>query len=266
MKLLFSLIGMTLLLLSINTVAAESERKENSNGQESNADVENAPDSTRRGIQPSGLVPIFPTNVVCTTIASPYASPARYDGSQRPRTRFGGLHGGIDLSLAEATPLLAIAASKVIAFGIGGQAEGIYIWLQHPPKDTGLPFWVYSKYQHLLEMPTHAIGDLLKAGDTVGLSGRTGTVGGHYGPQGYAHLHLTTFAGANDRYEREGSRIVAEAARMIDPLAMFAQGLTRIEDIERLPGNRKQVEISYVAKDGTIHPVASRTVWPVACK
>lgn len=216
-------------------------------------------------IQPSGLVPIFPKDATCTTIASPYASSTRYDGSPRPYDRFGGLHGGIDLTLDVATPVLAIASGKVIASGVGAQAEGIYIWLQHAPKDTGLPFWVYSKYQHLNELPKHAIGDFLKAGDAVGLSGQTGTVGRHYAA-GYAHLHLTTFAGPSDRYEKVGSRIVAEAAQMIDPIAIFAQGLTKIDDIEQLPGNQKDVRVSYVAKDGSIHPADSRTVWPVACK
>ena len=53
---------------------------------------------------------------------------------------------------------------------------------------------------------------------------------------------------------------------MIDPIAIFAQGLTKTEDIEQLPDSRKQVAISYIAKDGSIQPPDSRTVWPVACK
>jgi murein DD-endopeptidase MepM/ murein hydrolase activator NlpD len=266
MKLLVVLIGIAVLLFGTSSVVAESERKGKDRSRELTADADKPQGSMRRGIQSSGLVPIFPKEATCTTIASPYASSARYDGSPRPRSRFGGLHGGIDLTLDEATPLLAIASGKVIASGVGGQAEGIYIWLQHAPKDTELPFWVYSKYQHLAELPKHATGDFLKAGDVVGLSGKTGTVGGHYGYHGYAHLHLTTFAGPSDRYEKEGSRIVAEAARMIDPIAIFARGLTKIDDIEQLPDRQKKVMVSYVAKDGSIHPADSRTVWPVACK
>ncbi len=266
MKLHIGLIGIVLLLFGTSAVDAESERRGKDRGRELPADLDKSQGGTRRGIQPSGLVPIFPKDARCTTIASPYASSTRYDGSQRPHTRFGSLHGGIDLTLDEGTPLLAIASGKVIAAGTGGQAEGIYIWLQHAPKDTGLPFWVYSKYQHLSELPKHAVGDFLKAGDAVGLSGKTGTVGGHYGYQGYAHLHLTTFAGLSDRNENEGSRIVAEGARMIDPIAIFAQGLTKIDDIEQLPDDKKKVGVSYVAKDGSLHPAGSRTVWPVACK
>jgi len=51
----------------------------------------------------------------------------------------------------EGTPLLAIAAGEVIASGEGGRLEGFFIWLRHSPDDTDLPFWTYSKYQHLLK-------------------------------------------------------------------------------------------------------------------
>lgn len=255
-----------LLLFGTSCVQAASGQKGNGGEHEQSADVDLAQGKVRRGIQPSGLVPIFANDARCTAIASPYASPARYDGSPRPQTRFGGLHGGIDLTLDEQTPLLAIASGKVIASGVGGRAEGIYVWLQHAPKDTGLAFWVYSKYQHLFALPTLAIGDFLKAGDVLGLSGRTGTVGGHYGSSGYAHLHLTTFAGSSDQYKQDGSRIIAEGARMIDPIAVFLQDLTSLDDIELLPANRKNVGINYVAADGAIRPAGSRAVWPVACK
>jgi len=266
MKAIVALIGTALILFGVSTVHARSGQKGMGVEAEHAAAADSTQGKVRRGIQPSGLVPNFANEARCTAIASPYASPTRYDGSSRPQTRFGGLHGGIDLTLDEGTPLLAIAAGKVIASGAGGQAEGIYVWLQHAPKDSGLPFWIYSKYQHLSALPTLAIGAYLKAGDVVGLSGSTGTAGGHYGASGYAHLHLTTFAGSSDQYQRDGSRIVAEEARMIDPLAVFIQGLTTLDDIEVLSENRKNVRISHVAADGAIRPAGSRTVWPVICK
>lgn len=257
MKVIVALIGTALILLGASSVGAEPEQA---------VEADSTPGKVRRGIQPSGLVPSFANDTKCTAIASPYASPTRYDGSSRPQARFGGLHGGIDLTLDEGTPLLAIASGKVIASGAGGRAEGIYIWLQHAPKDTGLPFWVYSKYQHLSALPTLTIGDYLKAGNVVGLSGKTGTTNGHYGASGYAHLHLTTFAGSSDQYHQDGSRIIAEGARIIDPLAVFLQGLTNLDDIEALSENQKNVKISHVAADGAIRPAGSRTVWPVTCK
>ncbi len=211
-------------------------------------------------------MPIFPADATCVTVASPFGSPTRYDGSLRQRGRFGGLHGGIDLTLDESTPLLAIAAGKVIASGVGGLLEGIYIWLQHAPKDTGLPFWVYSKYQHLSDLPKHVSGDVVKMGEVVGLSGSTGTMGRHYGTRGYSHLHLTTLAGPSDRYQYDGSRIVAEGTRMVDPIAVFVRDLASVNEIEQLPDNRRNVRIPYVAADGSVRPPGSSTVWPVACK
>lgn len=263
---LIGLIGLVLLLSGLGAANAQSERRGKGSEREPSADADSPPAGARRGIQGSGLTAIFPQDAACTPIASPYASATRYDGSPRPHTRFGGLHGGIDITLEEATPLLAIAAGKVIASGVGGQAEGIYVWLQHAPKDTGLPFWLYSKYQHLSQLPAHAIGAVVKAGDVVASSGSSGTAGGHYGSRGYAHLHLTTFAVASERFEREGTRIVAEGARMVDPLVIFTEGLTKLDDIDQLADEHKKPRISYVARDGSMHPAESRTVWPVACK
>lgn len=97
-----------------------------------------------KGIRPSGLVASFAAQANCPPIASPFGSATRHDGSTRPAFRFGGLHGGIDLSLDEGTPLQAIAAGTIVNVGIGGAFEGIHLWLQHAPEDTGLPFWLYS--------------------------------------------------------------------------------------------------------------------------
>lgn len=53
---------------------------------------------------------------------------------------------------------------------------------------------------------------------------------------------------------------------MVDPFVIFTTGLTSVDDIEQLADEHKKLRISYVAKDGSIHPAESRTVWPVACK
>ncbi|MBI4192760.1 MAG: M23 family metallopeptidase [Betaproteobacteria bacterium] len=219
----------------------------------------------RGSIRPSGLVPSFPGGATCPAIASPFGSATRYDGSRRPASRYGGLHGGIDLTLDEGTPLRAIAAGRIISVGTGGQAEGIYLWLQHAPADSGLPFWVYSKYQHLLEVPRHGVGEAVQVGQVVGLSGKTGTTGGHYGAAGYPHLHLTTFAGRSDRYEHQGSRILAQGARFLDPVAIYVRDLNDLDEVERLSDDRKKVPIPYFAENGSIHPAGSRVVWPVSC-
>ena len=220
----------------------------------------------RTRIRASGIVAAMPREASCLAIASPFGSPTRYDGSQRPMDRFGGVHGGIDITLHEGTPLLAIASGTVVHLGAGGLAEGNYLWLQHAPEQTQLPFWVYAKYQHLAEVPALAVGAKVRAGEVVARSGSSGTVGPHYGPRGYAHLHLSTFASWSGNFERQGSRVVADAPRLFDPVAIYVRGLNDLDGIERMSPEQKNIPIPYVAESGAIVPADSAVVWPVGCK
>lgn len=224
-----------------------------------------APDESRMVIRPSGLVPVFATGVTCPDVASAFGAITRYDGSRRPMDRFGGLHGGIDITLEEGTPLRAIAAGKVVSAGAGGVFTGNFLWLRHAPDDTGLPFWLYAKYQHFQDESTLGAGRTVKAGEIVGRSGKTGTQGKHYGATGYPHLHLTTFAGPSGTYELRDSSVQSPGAKIVDPVAIYVPGLRDVDDVERLPKDQKNVAIPYVAEDGSVHPAGARVVWPIAC-
>lgn len=206
---------------------------------------------------PSGLQPLFPEQVRCPEIASPFGSRTRYDGSTRPNWAFGGYHGGIDISLAEGTPLLALAAGTVVGKGEGGMLEGIYLWLRHAPEDTGLAYWVYSKYQHLESAPELDVGAKVAMGQVVARSGRTGTVGKHYGTAGYPHLHLTTRKSSSGE-ESVDTRGVKPGFVLFDPLAIYQEA----------GGNTSAngVPIPYASTDGKVTPPGTRVVWPVACR
>ena len=220
-------------------------------------------------IRATGLRPQFPDGVECTIIASPYGSPTRYDGSLRRDDRNAGLHGGMDLTLDAGTPLLAIAAGEVIAKGEGGRLEGIYLWLRHAPADTGRPFWVFSKYQHLSVLPTLNLGDRVGVGQVVALSGGSGTAGGHYGGAGYPHLHLTTTYGPNGEFRKMGmygSMIKGQDAAIGDPLILYLQDIDDIEAAHSLPEGRKNVRVAVVDDAGSVHPAPGKTVWPTACR
>ena len=220
-------------------------------------------------IMASGLSVAFDESQACPPIASPFASPTRYDNSRRPMDRFGGLHGGIDLSLKEGTPLLAVADGEAIATGEGGQMEGIFLWLRHAPEDSGLPFWVFSKYQHLSAPPELKPGQRVKAGQRIGLSGATGTAGKHYGTAGYPHLHFTTYYGPSGEYEikgMHGSMISARGALLDDPLIVYLRDLAGLTDVRALPEARRAVRPAIALDSGEILPTGGRTVWPVACK
>ena len=217
----------------------------------------------------SGLSVAFPSDYACEPISSPFASPTRHDGSMRRGDRNSGLHGGIDLSLKTGTPLLAVADGEVIAVGEGGALEGIYIWLRHTPQETGSPYFVFSKYQHLAVLPELKAGDRVKVGNMVGISGATGTAGKQYGPGGYPHLHLSTFYGPSAEYELKGmygSVVSGKDARLDDTLILYLEDFTDLSKIRDLPDDRKTVRPAVVGDDGRIHPEGRKTVWPVSCR
>lgn len=220
-------------------------------------------------IHPSGLTVAFDESHACPPIASPFASPTRYDNSRRPIDRFGGLHGGVDLSLKEGTPLLAVADGEAIASGEGGLMEGIFLWLRHAPQDSGLPFWTFTKYQHLSAPPDLKPGERVRAGQRVALSGATGTAGKHYGMAGYPHLHLTTYYGPSGDYEvrgQHGSMVGAREAQLDDPLILYLRDISGLAEVRALPEARRTVQPAIVLDSGEILPPGGRTVWPVACK
>ncbi len=218
----------------------------------------------------AGLSAAFHGGAACAPVASPYGSPTRYDGSLRKTGGAeGGLHGGIDLSLDEGTPLLAIAAGRVFAAGEGGMLEGIFLWVLHLPEDTGLSFAFLAKYQHLREPSPLRQGESVRAGQEVARAGKTGTVGGHYGARGYPHLHLTVRALTDDglKLASAGSgefRILRDTV-MVDPLTVYMPGIAAPADTARLPEERKTVTIAHVDLKGTSRPAGARLVWPVAC-
>lgn len=211
-------------------------------------------------IMPSGLEPAFPEKFRCPEIASPFGSETRYDGSRRPIwAPGGGRHGGIDITLVEGTPLLALAAGTVAARGEGGRMVGNYVWLAHSPEDTGLPYWVFSKYQHLDVLPEIPIGSKVSLGQVIGRSGRTGTTGGHYGLNGYPHLHLTTVRSSEREYEVEESRLISRDGRIVDPLTLY-------RDAGGPPSSDKRIAIPYATPEGQLSSPNTRLVWPVACR
>jgi murein DD-endopeptidase MepM/ murein hydrolase activator NlpD len=217
-------------------------------------------------IMPSGLEPVFPEKFRCPEIASPFGSQTRYDGSRRPSwAPGGGSHGGIDITLAEGTNLLALAAGTVAAKGEGGRMLGIYVWLRHSPEDTGLPYWVFSKYQHLEALPEIPIGAKVSLGQLIGRSGKTGTTGGHYGFNGYPHLHLTTVRSGEGEYQVEESRVISRDGRIVDPLVLYREAGQGMERTGGASPSEKGVVIPYVAADGRAWPANTRVVWPVAC-
>jgi murein DD-endopeptidase MepM/ murein hydrolase activator NlpD len=216
-----------------------------------------------------GLSVVFEPGAPCPPIASPYGALTRYDGSPRQTGGAEGAHGGIDLSLDEGTALRAIAGGRVHSAGEGGMMEGLFLWTLHLPAESGLGFPFLAKYQHLRESSRLAPGTPIRPGQEIARSGKTGTVGGHYGPRGYPHLHLTvrllTAEGA-ERAASGGDLRLTRDSIVVDPLIVFVPGLRAPEDAAALAPEAKVLRVATVDDAGVPFPADARSVWPVACR
>ncbi len=143
--------------------------------------------------------------------------------------------------------------------------EGIYLWLRHAPEDTGLAYWVYSKYQHLASLPEVQVGAKVAVGQVIARSGGTGTAGGHYGMRGYPHLHLTTARGASGD-ATVGGRGESRDVSLFDPLAIYHEAGGKLSESAGSPLQAGTVPIPYASTDGKVVPPGTRVVWPVACQ
>ncbi len=220
----------------------------------------------RRGFIATGLEAVYPRDVNCLPIVSPFASPTRHDGTQRSRRFFEGLHGGADIAAPDGTPLLAIANGTVVYMHEGENIGGIGLFLQHSPDDTGLSVWLYTEYKHLQAMPNLKVGQRGWMGDPVGRVGNTGTTGGRaYGEEGFYHLHWTAFYSDGPDYQAK-RLFIPEGGQWLDPLAVFLREPLSSQEIGNLSAERKKVRIAYRSTDGRTVPADAKIIWPIACE
>ncbi|MBI4278578.1 MAG: M23 family metallopeptidase [Armatimonadetes bacterium] len=219
-----------------------------------------------RGLEPTGLRPVYPAGVTCRRANSFFADRTRGDNSMRTPRFYHGFHGGLDIPAPDGTPILAIADGAVVSKkpGVEDGIGGIEIVLQHAPADTGFPVWLYSQYKHLKDMPALPVGERVRMGQQIALTGATGTYG-HYGPQGSFHLHLTTFASPDDRFE---ARLFFHPPNgsWIDPLAAYRGLPLDTRAVRALPGDAKSVPIPHLIEGEGVVPEKSRLIWPYACR
>jgi len=212
-------------------------------------------------VKATGLTPEFPSGSNCPSIASGWGSQERFDNSTRLQNRNAGLHGGLDISLKEGTPLIAMASGNIIAKGEGGMLEGIYLWLQHAQIDTGLPYRAVVKYQHLSTMPLLNVGESVKLGQVIANSGKTGTVGRAFGPNGYPHLHVNLFIAPI--VQPQNQTTPPADGKLSDPLLLFLSPSADYANAAELPN--KRISVAIVDSAGKTEPAESKVVWPVRC-
>ncbi len=131
----------------------------------------------------AGLVsPLTDDNIPIITAKLYYST--RYMGSyDLDAGEYTGTHAGVDLKLAEGTPVGTIAGGRVQAVA-SDDILGIYVVVEHHP-EAGKAF--FSIYGHLGSASVKT-GDALKPGQTVGYVGMTGMTTA-------PHLHLEVNAG-----------------------------------------------------------------------
>jgi alkylated DNA nucleotide flippase Atl1 len=230
-------------------------------------------ESERSWIQETGLTPVFPEGFRCASISSPFAS--RFDGAgnRRTPTIHGGKHGGVDIGFQVGHPEVSMANGEIIAKGPaegdGAQMEGIFLWMRHSPQDTGLPFWVFNKYQHLKELPSLEVGARIKAGDVVAIGGDTGTYSRKFGVS-LPHLHVSTFIAEHGDFRvlgRDGNLVKVEESLHVDMMALFVKGIT-LETAKENPSYtniEKTLQVAVVDSLGGRSDPNAKIVWPVVC-
>ncbi len=230
----------------------------------------------QRGVIRTGLMPLFDNSVQCRNIDSEVWAKDYSHKRGKPAH-----HKGIDIPAPRGTPILAVAKGTVVGkFLNQNNAKGIEIVLRHAPDDTGLPFWSYSQYTHLLELPEYAIGSTLTMGERLGktsnsgISGRearsrnSGGISAGSGKSGSRRnaLHFAVFYSESPQYSATKRGIVPLDGYFMDPNAFYRQsGPYDSVSMQKLAQSEKHIKIPYMLDDGRFFPEDSKVVWPYSC-
>ncbi len=106
-------------------------------------------------------------------------------------------------------------------------------------------------------------------GQVVGYSGKTGTTSGHFGRQGYAHLHLSIYLAPVGEYKSAEIKVIPKNMRYFDPLALFLMAGKKLTDnhaVLSLKPAAKSVRIPYKTTGGRVWPAGTRLICPVLCE
>ena len=235
-------------------------------------------DARELGMVPTGLVARFEAGVGCRPIDDGWA----IDYSEkRGKVTY---HGGIDIPAPKGTPILAVADGELVAVVDDPESpEGLKVYLRHAPADTGKPYWIYTEYAHLVELPAWTVGQRLQLGDVIGKTGNSGLsgkdvrtrntgtarVGGGKGAAGGARrdaVHFAVLYSEDPRFAIWHGRLIPFAGRWMDPIALYRHQAP-FESVALLGLNAqdKSVPVPFRKSDGQTVPDGSKLIWPYAC-
>lgn len=261
-RIFFILLAVLLTTIGLDDAEAKKKGRDGKKSQGATLEQQQA-----QGLLKTGLVPVYPSDATCLEVSSHFGDQTRYDGSRRVLHSNNGYHGGMDITVEIGTPLVAMADGEIIHKGTGGMLTGHVVWMRHSPEETGLGVWTFTKYQHLDKPTELKVGDRVKMGETVGLGGRTGTVGGHYGAAGYPHLHMNVYMNKTGDYSViEGTtKVRVHKFKRVDPLAVYYGRELNSNVLKDMPASQKTFPIPYLMADGKVVPPDTNLVWPIAC-
>lgn len=213
-----------------------------------------------RGVIETGLTPQFAPGVGCRPIDSETWAIDYSDKRPRPA-----LHKGIDIPAPRGTPIRAISAGVVVGKFLNEEnRKGIEIMLRHTPEDTGLPFWTYSQYTHLLELPALPIGARVAMGEEVGQTSNTGVMGRNIRRDA---LHFAILYSAHPEFANDGTVVTPKDGYFMDPNAFYRlQPPYDSPAMRALPADQKPVPIPYMLEDGTFLPTGTQRIWLYPCE
>lgn len=220
-----------------------------------------------RGLFETGLYPVWPDDVECRGIDHWFAMDYT---SFRSREAY---HGGIDIPAPFDTPVLAAMDGEVVALYEGRHLHrGIEVVLRHTPEDSGLPMVIYTRYTHFRSMPDLRLGQRVKMGDVLGMTGNSGyqscerKVFGCLGKSRRSLLHFDILYTEDERYYDTGSVLIPFGARWMDPNALYRKRPPFDSgSLRALPEKQKAVPISYRLVTGEFVPEDTKMIWPYAC-
>ena len=211
----------------------------------------------RGGIE-TGLVPAFIGGAACPEIDSEKWA---IDYSYKRDTV--AIHKGIDIPQPMGTPIRAVADGTVVGrFMNEGNRKGIEVMLRHTPEQTGLPYWVYSQYTHLLEMSPLPIGARVKMGQEIGKTHNTGEMGRRVRRDA---LHFAILYSDSPAWSNDGRFVIPKDSYWMDPNAFYRlAGPYDSQSLAALP--EKRVPTPYMKVDGSFVPADTKRIWPYPCE
>lgn len=215
------------------------------------------------GLMPTGLTPVFPAGITCPGIDETFALP--YEDKTGK-----GNHGGIDIPVDAGTPIVA-AADGTVVLKVDNQQQlrGLAVTLRHSPEDTGLPFWTYTEYAHLQSLPSQVVGQRVRMGEVIGITGNTGVRPMQAGDRSFRRpgIHYAVYYAQSRRFTVRDDYVIAEKPHWMDPMALYrASGPYASQVLAQLPDAEKDVLVSVMLLDGRTVPAAARRIWPYACR